>query len=191
MADAGIRIILTGHFHTSDIAKDWNEDLSHEIYDINTGSAVSYPCDYRMLTLSGDLSRITVTTRHIDTLPGDAAFAKTAKTRLYTSMYEKAYQKLASRFSFTESEKKQLADIAARAFIIHAEGNEGSKAHAEAVEQIYRDIDRISNSGNTLIKMAITYLRPTFESILKDISNYGDPERENCTDDLTLSVTIQ
>ena len=190
LADAGIRIILTGHFHTSDIAKDWNEDLSHEIYDINTGSAISYPCDYRLLTLNSDRSVINVMTKHIDTLPGEAAFAKMAKSRLYTSMYEKAYQKLASRFSFTESEKKLLAGIAARAFIVHAEGNEGSKAHEEAVGQIFQDIDRISNGDNTLIKMAMTYLRPTFESILKDISNYGDPDRENCTDDLTLSITI-
>ena len=190
LSDAGIHIILTGHFHTSDIAKDWNADLSHEIYDINTGSTISYPCDYRMLTLSADLSKMTISTGHIDTLPSDAVFGKTSKARLYDGIYANAYQTLASRFTFSEDEKKQLADIAARTFIVHAEGNEGSKAHAESVEQIYYDINRISGGDNLLIKMAVAYLKPTFESVLKDISNYDDPDREDCTDDLTLSITM-
>lgn len=188
LADAGIKVILTGHFHTSDIAKDWNEDLSREIYDINTGSAVSYPCDYRMLTLSRDLKELTVTTKHIDTLPGEANFAKTAKERLYASMYNLAYQKIASRGSFGDNEKKQLADIAARAFIVHAEGNEAS--HAEVVGQINSDLNRLGSGGNFLIKTVITYLKPTIESVLTDTSNLGDPERENRTDDLTLSIKL-
>jgi len=41
LADAGIRVVFTGHFHTSDIAKDWNADKSREIYDVNTGSLIS------------------------------------------------------------------------------------------------------------------------------------------------------
>lgn len=188
LADAGIKVILTGHFHTSDIAKDWNEDLSREIYDINTGSAVSYPCDYRMLTLSRDLKELTVTTKHIDTLPGEANFAKTAKERLYASMYNLAYQKIASRGSFSDNEKKQLADIAARAFIVQAEGNEAS--HAEVVGQINSDLNRLGSGGNFLIKTVITYLKPTIESVLTDTSNLGDPERENRTDDLTLSIKL-
>ena len=191
LADAGIRVILTGHFHTSDIAKDWNDDLTREIYDINTGSAISYPCDYRMLALNRNLSELTVSTKHIDTLPGEANFAKTAKDRLFRSMFEKAYKKITSIGSFSEGDKKTLADIAARAFIVHAEGNEAGKAHAESVEQINRDINRISSGGNMLIKMAVTYLKTTIESVLKDISNLGDPERENRTDDLTLSITLQ
>ena len=190
LADAGIRVILTGHFHTSDIAKDWNDDLTREIYDINTGSAISYPCDYRMLTLSRDLKQLTVATKHIDTLPGNMSFAKTAKDRLYSSMYNLAYKKIASRGSFSEGEKKQLADIAARAFVVHAEGNETSQAHSEVVGQINSDINRLSNSGNLLIKMVATYLKPTIESILTDTSNLGDPERENRTDDLTLSIKL-
>ena len=188
LADAGIRVILTGHFHTSDIAKDWNADLSREIYDINTGSAISYPCDYRLLTLSRDMSELKVTTKHIDTLPGHTAFKKTAKDRLYMSMYNKAYQKLGARFSFQEDMQRRLADIAARTFLIHAEGNEGSPEHAQAVEQIYADISGFTSGGNMLMDMAMKILKPTLESILTDTSNYGDPERADCTDDLTLNI---
>ena len=70
LADAGIRVVFTGHFHTSDIAMDKNADLSREIYDVTTGSLVSYPCDYREVTLSNDLSELSITTGHMtESLP--------------------------------------------------------------------------------------------------------------------------
>lgn len=65
LADAGIRVVFTGHFHTSDIAKDWNADLTREIYDVNTGSLISYPCDYREVTMSADFTDMTITTGRI------------------------------------------------------------------------------------------------------------------------------
>ena len=70
LADAGIRVVFTGHFHTSDIAMDKNADLSRDIYDVNTGSLISYPCDYREVILSNDLSELSITTGHMaDVLP--------------------------------------------------------------------------------------------------------------------------
>ena len=70
LADAGIRVVFTGHFHTSDIAKDWNADHSREIYDVNTGSLISYPCDYREVTISANWDELSITTGHMeDVLP--------------------------------------------------------------------------------------------------------------------------
>ena len=65
LADAGIRVVFTGHFHTSDIAKDWNDDMKREIYDVNTGSLIAYPCDYRVVTMSDDFSEMSITTGRI------------------------------------------------------------------------------------------------------------------------------
>ena len=65
LADAGIRVVFTGHFHTSDIAKDWNADMTREIYDVNTGSLISYPCDYREVTMNADFTDMAITTGRI------------------------------------------------------------------------------------------------------------------------------
>lgn len=65
LADAGIRVVFTGHFHTSDIAKDWNAAKTREIYDVNTGSLISYPCDYREVTMSADFTDMSITTGRI------------------------------------------------------------------------------------------------------------------------------
>ncbi|MFA6812531.1 MAG: metallophosphoesterase [Bacteroidaceae bacterium] len=40
-----IRIIFTGHFHSQDIAE------RHGVYDVETGSTVTYPCPYRLITI--------------------------------------------------------------------------------------------------------------------------------------------
>ena len=42
LADAGIRVVFTGHFHTSDIAMDKNADLSREIYDVTTLVSIKF-----------------------------------------------------------------------------------------------------------------------------------------------------
>jgi predicted phosphodiesterase len=52
LAKAGLRIMLTGHFHANDITKKIvGNDF---IFDIETGSSISAPCAYRIMNLSKD-----------------------------------------------------------------------------------------------------------------------------------------
>ena len=67
MAKAVIRMVFTGHFHANDISEyvSWTD----KIYDIETGSTVSYPMPYRMVSLrDGEAS---VDTRYVKHLPED------------------------------------------------------------------------------------------------------------------------
>ena len=52
LIDAGLKIILTGHYHANDITK--REYNGKFIFDVETGSLVNYPCSYRMLTVVGN-----------------------------------------------------------------------------------------------------------------------------------------
>jgi len=54
---AGLTTIFTGHFHAMDIARADDKSGNH-LYDIETGSLVTYPCSYRILELSGDSMKI-------------------------------------------------------------------------------------------------------------------------------------
>ncbi|MEM9154610.1 MAG: metallophosphoesterase [Cyanobacteria bacterium P01_F01_bin.33] len=62
---AGVSLILTGHLHVQDIARTRN------IYEITTGSLVSYPHPYRIVHVSGraDLFTIRVDSHCIEALP--------------------------------------------------------------------------------------------------------------------------
>uniref|UniRef100_A0A7C3MRB6 Metallophosphoesterase n=1 Tax=Dictyoglomus thermophilum TaxID=14 RepID=A0A7C3MRB6_DICTH len=52
-AEKGLNVIFTGHFHAQDIVrKDFQN--GNFLLDIETGSLVTYPCPYRMITLTED-----------------------------------------------------------------------------------------------------------------------------------------
>ena len=169
LINAGVNVILTGHFHTSDIAKDWNNDESKAIYDINTGSLISYPCDYRILTLEDGMRTLNVKTESIevdgskDWLEGRMAAAAEKKVDLPSYL------------------KPTAAGLAAKAFIIHAEGDEHNSTSMTKTA-IY--------SGLNLSSQLSDKYGPTFHSMLDDLSNYGDTDKENQTDDRTLTIDL-
>ncbi len=174
LADAGIRVVFTGHFHTSDIAKDWNADKSREIYDVNTGSLISYPCDYREVTMSADLSEMSIMTGH-----STAIASETAKERLKSAMQTKIASK-GTAYSM-------IASTAAQAFVIHAEGNETENASAATT---LATLVNAADIGKAFIGDAKAQeLKDMATSMLQDKSQYGT-ERENVTNDLMLSIEL-
>lgn len=50
-ADAGIHYVFTGHMHANDISTMTTE-AGNELYDIETGSAVTYPCPMRFVSFT-------------------------------------------------------------------------------------------------------------------------------------------
>ena len=174
LADAGIRVIFTGHFHTSDIAKDWNADKSREIYDVNTGSLISYPCDYREVTMSADFTDMAITTGH-----STAIASETAKDRLKSAVKNQIAAK-GTAYSL-------IAPTAAQAFIIHAEGNETENASAATT---LSTLVSAAEMGKAFIGEAKAQeLKDMASSMLEDKSQYGT-ERENVTNDLMLSIEL-
>ena len=78
LIDAGLKIILTGHYHATDITKK-TLDNGKFVFDVETGSTVTYPCTYRMLTISGDREHFTFQSQSTTALMG-AGFDNTART---------------------------------------------------------------------------------------------------------------
>lgn len=61
LMNAGIGVIFTGHYHANDIAEFTNEDLT--LFDIQTGSLVTPPYSYRLMTLDDNF--INIDTRRV------------------------------------------------------------------------------------------------------------------------------
>jgi len=63
----GVRFILTGHLHIQDIAKEGN------LYEITTGSLVSYPHPYRIIEVKGESQskmHVDIQSHWVKALPG-------------------------------------------------------------------------------------------------------------------------
>lgn len=74
LMDAGLKLIFTGHYHANDIASyTYN---GNKLYDIQTGSLVTAPIPYRIVTMKSN--KLEVKTNHVQsiaaTLPGGLNF---------------------------------------------------------------------------------------------------------------------
>ena len=65
LMDAGLKIIFTGHYHANDISV--YSDDGRELYDIETGSLVTAPSPYRLVTMKDDKLTLVV--------PGQPAYS--------------------------------------------------------------------------------------------------------------------
>ena len=66
LASLGVQTVFTGHYHANDVtSKEWNDGSI--LYDIETGSLVTYPCPIRKVILAGD--SMFIQTEHIQGIP--------------------------------------------------------------------------------------------------------------------------
>ena len=194
LAEAGLSVVFTGHFHVSDIAKDWNDDLTKTIYDVTTGALCTYPCDYRIVTLNPELTSMTIETESITSagapLDSDEEFTTSiARDRLYSVTTSILKDQIMDRILGDETGTlavlmaatvaENLAPRLAEAYIYHTEGNEQENPDAQA---LLSQLDMLLSSYPTFQDMT--------NSMLEDKSNYGDPEREDQTDDRTLTIAL-
>jgi 3',5'-cyclic AMP phosphodiesterase CpdA len=67
--ELGIKIVFSGHFHAQDIVK--YSMGKKDLYDIETGSTVTYPCPYRMITYSNNT--LSIRSKKIESIKYDLA----------------------------------------------------------------------------------------------------------------------
>lgn len=67
-ADNGVKYIFTGHTHMTNIAVKTTEK-GNQIYDVNTGSLVAYPCPYRKVEFTDE--NVKIQTLQVDNFEWD------------------------------------------------------------------------------------------------------------------------
>ena len=203
LACAGIRVVLSGHFHVSDIAMDLTNDLSRSIYDISTGSIVSYPSDYRVLTYSDNPAVLKVETRRMMQLEGKDDFPTWSRKELKDRLVRLVMRKVdldKEKYPSVHQLATEVLDSLAGVFAIHAEGNEVMTPDRQnlvdqltslasfvqtMIEGAYGE-DSVKQVGLDLPGLA----NDMMTSILTDKSPYGYKDRENITNDRTLVIEL-
>lgn len=67
--EAGIQVVFTGHFHANDIAKTYDSNGNY-LYEVETGSPVTYPCPYRIIEYKED-NQLVIATKFIEKIDYD------------------------------------------------------------------------------------------------------------------------
>ena len=121
MAKSGIGMIFTGHFHANDISEhgSWGD----KIYDIETGSTVSYPMPFRIVSLGED--GIDINTRYIRQLPEIMSEMELGgKARQYAVSAISAMVNNMLPKKVPSDIREETAKVLAKAYMAHLAGDE-------------------------------------------------------------------
>ena len=167
--EAGIHTVFTGHFHTTDVAMAYNENHTDSIFDITTGSMISYPMHHRWVTLSENLSRMEINTFVTDPIKGHPEIVDVAKKRIEKNINAKLESKGVLFMS----------SVACHATFLHCEGNENE---ADGVSLI----DSIPSIAFVFYPEAWDVMN----SMLDDFTFYGN-DNQNRANDLKLDIKLR
>jgi phage protein U len=144
-AKAGMQMVFTGHYHAQDaVQKSWDENgRTMTLFDVETGSLVTYPNPYRTVTLSQD-NVMTIRSEFITDIDydiGNKTFPEYAKEFTSEGVLLLAFQILTlppseGGFGLDPDDPltAEIADEAAAAIMAHYEGDEKvSPQHLSAI----------------------------------------------------------
>jgi hypothetical protein len=125
LAEAGLQVVFTGHYHANDVTQRSFEG-GNSLFDIETGSLVTYPCPYRIVTLNN--GRLEVESRfiaEIDYDTGKDSFSDYAENYLTEGLNGIVYFMLMTQYSQPAGEPTlTYASRLAEAFKAHYAGDE-------------------------------------------------------------------
>ena len=143
LANKGLKVIFTGHFHSNDITL-LTTPQGNKIYDIETGSLAGYPFPYRIITL--EKNKLNVESYFIDSIPG-----KPNLQEEYRKKSEKIGRRIAqSRINSMDlpmpnNLKDILTDLIVKMQVLHMKGDE--KVDNEMQQMIEKLGDVLGNSN--------------------------------------------
>lgn len=133
LSAAGLQLVFTGHYHANDITRSgWD---ANPLYDVETGSLVTYPSPYRLVDLHGR-NAAAVHTFHIDSIDADTAglpFTDYSREFLLQGImtiatYQLSLPPAQGGFGFSMAEAQQESPYVAQAFMAHYSGDESPDA---------------------------------------------------------------
>ena len=132
LCNAGLEIMFTGHYHANDIVE---QAIGESVlYDIETGSTVTWPCPYRSITVEG--KTLTIETTLIEEVEGRDDFQTYAQNYINTGLNSLAtYMFMSEPYSLPQEQATAIAPYFANGFMAHYCGDESPTAEDLATIQ--------------------------------------------------------
>lgn len=140
-ANLGISVVFTGHYHAQDITMRQLKN-GNSIYDIQTGSLVTYPCPIREIRINNNMVQVSsMFIEKTDSYPND--FVDFSKEYVHSGISGIAEQTLIS-YRLKPEDAAKLSGQVADAFIAHYKGD-------EIVPARYLDLSGVGLWGRMII----------------------------------------
>lgn len=166
LADHGVRVVLTGHMHLPSASRIRGFKTDGHLTEISSASTITYPAQFRLLTISDDLSRMDVDTRYIYTTPSFDDLQQAARDKVdETLVYSIA--DLVPRYMSTFNEMLAgFADVPEFAGVIDdvpQDPDELSAIAYEAFSETFRKVIFTIFEGNEHLKDAYSNIMKQLE----------------------------
>jgi len=123
LAAYGVRLVFTGHFHAQDITVKQMPAPQRFVFDVETGSLVTYPCPYRRVSISG-AQDCTIESRFIESIAAmDEGFADYARDFAFNGTVKLADDAL-QQYKVSKTAREKLSPQIAAAYLAHLAGDE-------------------------------------------------------------------
>lgn len=123
-ASYNMRLVFTGHYHAQDVVlKEF--DNGKWLYDVETGSLITYPSPVRYIRIKDNTALITAET--IDSLPSFSGEGESFKEYSYQYVFsgiEGIAYEIMRDYWMREAEARRLAPLIAEAVVSHYAGDE-------------------------------------------------------------------
>ncbi len=164
LSNGGVGVVFTGHFHANDITRGTPSAATKSIYDVETGSAVTYPCPYRIVDVSDDT--LAITTQHITSIAYDLGGAPDFQTYAHDSL-RKGLESLITTlieqppYAVAPADAGQLAPWLGDGLVAHYAGDEVMPADALTEAQTLKSSsDGVMQLSGTMLQSIWTDLPP-------------------------------
>jgi len=127
------RLVFTGHYHAQDITLARWSDPDKFIFDIETGSMVTYPAPYRVVSIDASQQAV-IRTNYVESIrshPND--FQEFARAYVLSGIEGIATDTI-MEYKVKQAEAEKLAEQVAQAFLAHYAGDENLPAGQEALQ---------------------------------------------------------
>ena len=176
-AELGLNFVFTGHFHANDVASvNYGESF---LYDIETGSLLTYPVPMRFINITQS-ERMDISTVYVDNVNIDTkgkSFQVYAKDYLTNDLDLFVSETLIAQFQLEKQIADELAPVGVGAFTAHYRGDEVISKEAIDV------INKYSSSDN----FTVLLFTATVESLYTDLK----PQDNNISINMKTGIEVK
>ena len=173
-SNGGMGVVFTGHFHANDITRGTPSGGARSIYDVETGSTVTYPCPYRIVNLASDT--LTITTKHVTTIDYDLRGATDFQSYAHDDLRVGLASLIASLieappYSIATSEAATLSPWLGDGLVAHYAGDEFYTTAAQSEAQsLMSSAGLVEQLAGTMLQSIYTDLPPADNVVTIDLS---------------------
>jgi predicted MPP superfamily phosphohydrolase len=134
LADAGLTVVFTGHFHSNDVSLRTSAK-GNTIYDVETASLAQYPFAYRIMNLHDN--KLYIDTRFVTSTPRNPNLEEKYRQKLETITRNVAQNRLRRLgIPMPDEMRNALVDIIVKLNMLHVRGDE--KLDEEMIQAVHK-----------------------------------------------------